>query len=406
MKVLFRSVLFLVLGILISSSVVVAQSDIMIVKKGAPKVSLDISGMNVSAGSAGTMFRQTLENDLKRSGWFEIAPAGRAAIVVRGTFAQSGSSVSCNCEVINTASARVFFRRAFKADRKNVRRLAHSVSDAIVFAVKKVPGIASTRIAMVGAHGARKDIYLCDADGNNMTKVTSKGAICISPNWWPDAKNIVYTSYHKKFPDLYRLDLTNKKLSKILNLSGINTGGSISPDGRKMALILSKDGNPDLYVMDIHSKRLTRITKTGHAAEASPSWSPDGSKIVYVSDTSGSPQLYVISNRGGRPTRISFRGRENVSPDWGRDGKIAYSSRRSGRYHICVYDPVDEQTVQVTKEYVDHESPSWAPDGRHIVYVRTINYNADLYILDTMGDSPIRLTNMSGDWYSPAWSPK
>ena len=173
-----------------------------------------------------------------------------------------------------------------------------------------------------------------------------------------------------------------------------------------MALILSKDGNPDLYVMDIHSKRLTRLTKTGHAAEASPSWSPDGSQIVYVSDTSGSPQLYIISNRGSRAKRISFRGRENVSPDWGRDGRIAYSSRRSGRYHICVYDPEDGQTVQLTKEYVDHESPSWAPDGRHIVYVRTINYNADLYILDTMGDSPIRLTNMSGDWYAPSWSPK
>ena len=215
MKILFRSTLFIVLTVVIFGGAVMAQSDIMIVKEGAKKISLDISGIQVPAGSsAGALFRQTLENDLKRSGWFEIAPAGRAAIVARGQFSQAGNAVSCNCEVINTASARVFFRRAFKADRKHVRRLAHSVADAMVFAVKKVPGIALTRIAMVGAHGARKDIYLCDADGNNMTKVTSKGAICISPNWWPDAKNIVYTSYHKKFPDLYRLDLTNKKQSK------------------------------------------------------------------------------------------------------------------------------------------------------------------------------------------------
>ncbi len=406
MKILLRSALFLVLSVALFNQEIMAQSDIMIVKEGAKKISLDISEMRIPAGATGAMFRQTLENDLKRSGWFMIAPAGRAAIVVRGQFSQSGNAVTCSAEVINTASSRVFFRRAFKAKRKDVRRLAHSVSDAIVFSVKKVPGIASTKIAMVGAHGTRKDIYLCDADGNNMKKVTSQGAICISPNWWPDGKNIVYTSYHKKFPDLYRLDLINNKLSKILNFSGINTGGCISPDGRKMALILSKDGNPDLYVMDIHSKRLTRLTKTGHAAEASPSWSPDGSKIVYVSDTSGSPQLYVIGNRGGRPKRISFRGRENVSPDWGRDGRIAYSSRRSGRYQICVYDPADGQSIQLTKEYVDHESPSWAQDSRHIVCVRTVNYNADLYILDTMGDSPVRLTNMSGDWYAPAWSPK
>lgn len=385
--------------------IAMAQSDIMIVKEGAKKISLDLSGIKVPVGSVGAMFRQTLENDLKRSGWFDIAPAGRAAIVVRGLFSQSGSLASCSCEVINTASGQVFFRRAFKGNSKNIRRLAHSVADAVVLAVKKVPGIASTRIAMVGAHGARKDIYLCDSDGHNMTKVTSQGAICISPNWWPDAKSIAYTSFHKGFPDLYRLDFMNNKRSKLSSFSGINTGACISPDGRRMALVLSKDGNPDLYVMDLHSKRLVRLTRTPHAAEASPSWSPDGSKIVYVSDSSGSPQLYIVSNRGGRAKRISFRGRENVSPDWGKDG-IAYSSRRSGRYQICVYDPADGQSIQLTKEYIDHESPSWAPDGRHIVYVRTVNYNADLYILDTMGDSPIRLTNMSGDWYAPAWSKK
>ncbi|MCK5528464.1 MAG: PD40 domain-containing protein [Kiritimatiellae bacterium] len=406
MKILFRSVLFLVLGILISSSVVVAQTDIVIKKSGAKKTAIDISDIKIPAGAAGTIFRQTLENDLKLSGWFTIAPKGRSIIVVRGSFSQSGSGVSCSGEVINTASSQLLLRRSFRADRRHIRQLAHNLSDAIVMAVKKVPGIASTRIAMVGAHGVKKDIYLCDADGKNLTRITAQGAICMSPNWWPDAKSIAYTSFHKGFPDLYRLNLINNRWSKISSFSGINTGGAISPDGTKLALALSKDGNPELYVMDIRSKRLTRLTKTLHSAEASPSWSPDGSKIVYVSDTSGSPQLYVLGSRGGRAKRITFRGKENVSPDWGNDGRIVYSSRRSGRYHICVYDPSDRQSVQLTKEYVDHESPSWAPDSRHIVCVKTVNYNANLYILDTMGDSPVRLTSMSGDWYAPSWSPR
>ena len=166
------------------------------------------------------------------------------------------------------------------------------------------------------------------------------------------------------------------------------------------------DGNPELYIVELRSGRLTRLTKTRHAAEASPSWSPDGRLIVFVSDSSGSPQLYVASRSGGKHRRITFRGNENVSPDWGPGGKIVYSSRREGRYQICVVDPSSGETIQLTRDYVDHEDPSWAPDGRHIVYSRTVQYRSSLYILDTMGDPEIPLMSMRGDWYSPAWSPK
>ena len=403
----FTQYAILLFSLFLITENVFSQAVVTIVKSGAEKVFLDISGLKIPAGSQGMIFKQTLAEDLKRSGWFEISAPGKAAIVVRGSFLSAGNTVTCNCEVRNVASSGIYFRRAFKSDRIHTRRMAHRIADAIVMAVKKVPGIASTRIAMVGAHGAKKDLYMCDADGNNIVRLTSNGAICISPNWTPDGRNIIYTSFYKGFPDLYLLDLARKKRTKISGFSGINVGASIAPDGRRMALVLSKDGNPELYVMDMRSKHLTRITKTLYAAEASPAWSPDGSQIVYVSDSSGSPQLYIVRSTGGRPRRITFRGTENVSPDWSRNGRrIAYSSRRNGRYHLCVYDTDTGQSSELTKEYIDYESPSWAPDSRHIVCVKTVNYSSALYILDTMGDPQVRLMNMSGEWYAPAWSPE
>jgi Tol biopolymer transport system component len=101
-----------------------------------------------------------------------------------------------------------------------------------------------------------------------------------------------------------------------------------------------------------------------------------------------------------------MRGSENVSPDWGPDGRIAFSSRRDGRYHICTIDPSTGRGEQHTGDNADHEEPSWARDARHIVYVRTVVYHADLYVLDTLGDPEVRLTTFQGDWYSPAWSPR
>jgi TolB protein len=168
-------------------------------------------------------------------------------------------------------------------------------------------------------------------------------------------------------------------------------------------MVLSKDGNPDLYTMNLRGGGVTRITRTPRVAEASPSWSPDGNKLIYVANATGLPQLYLTGLSGGSK-RMTFQGNENIAPDWGTAG-IAYSSRREGRYTICVYDPSNGRDSQITTDLSDYEDPSWAPDGRHIAAGRTAGYHSDVYLLDVMGDSPVRLTAQKGEWYSPAWSP-
>jgi Tol biopolymer transport system component len=70
-----------------------------------------------------------------------------------------------------------------------------------------------------------------------------------------------------------------------------------------------------------------------------------------------------------------------------------------------VVDVEKRTDKQITSEYVDHEQPSWAPDGRHIACARTEGYISGVYVLDTMGDAQVRLTQFKGDWYAPAWSP-
>ena len=52
------------------------------------------------------------------------------------------------------------------------------------------------------------------------------------------------------------------------------------------------------------------------------------------------------------------------------------------------------------------DDPAWAPDSRHIVCSRTVSYRSGVYILDTLGGSPVRLVTLEGDWHSPSWSPR
>jgi TolB protein len=379
--------------------------DVVIKKPGAVKSGVDLSAFESSAGEAPGVFLATLKDDLLRGGWFSIVPAGAGTIALRGECRPEGGALAVRCQAVHAATAQVYLSKAYRASQAEARRLAHQVADDIVLAVKQVKGIASSRIAMVGARGGRKDVFVCDADGRNLVQLTQDAAICLSPAWSPDARQLVYTSFLSGFPDVYLIDLVTKQRRRIAGFAGLNSGAEFSPDGRSMALTLSKDGNPELYTMDLGGGRLTRLTHSRHAAEASPTWSPDGRQIAFVSDQSGSPQVYVLGHRERQAKRITFQGSENVAPDWGPDGRIAFSSRRGGCYQICVYDAATGRDVQLTAGGADHEDPSWAPNGRHLVYVRTERYHADLYILDTLGDPEVRLTAISGEWYSPAWTP-
>ncbi len=388
------------LGVAISRSY---AADVEVVKAGSIKTALSLKGMRADAHAASRTFRQVLEADLERSGWFEIAASG-ASIEVSGFCQASGEQLTGQCRAVNTVTGKTLFAEPLRGDSASARGLAHQTADAIVKAVKGVPGIASTQIVMVGARVGKQDLFLCDADGARLRRATHDGAVCLSPSWGAGVSEVLYTSFHNGYPDVYRVDLGGGRRTRLAAYPGLNSGAVLSPDGGRIALTLSKDGNPDLYVKDLRSGVLSRITRTPYAAEASPSWSPDGRQLVFVSDRSGRPQLYVQGLHSKTAKRLTYEGRENVSPDWAADGRIAYSSRRAGIYEICVYDPSSRRHVQLTDGSADWEDPSWAPDSRHIVCARTAGYRSHLYILDVMGDPPLRLTTSEGDWYSPDWS--
>ena len=375
-----------------------------IVKSGAVKSNINLSGFR-SAGGVSAVFLETLKADLIRSGWFAVVESSSGSLEILGSCVEAGQSLKVQCTVGSTSTHRRYLHESYTGRKADVHRLAHRLADEIVWAVRGVKGISSSRIVMIGSRAEGKDVYMCDYDGKNIFRVTKEGAVCLAPSWGAGGKTLVYTSFHGGFPDVYIMDLESNIRRKLASYPGLNAGADISPDGSSMVLTLSKDGNPDLYIMKLRSGRITRLTRTKYAAEASPSWSPDGKRIVFVSDKSRSPQLYIISARGGEHRRITFSGSQNVAPDWGPGGEIAYSSRTEGRYHICVIDPDTGRVRKLTKEYVDHEDPSWAPDGRHIVFTRTQSYQSHVYILDTMGDPPVRLTTLSGQWHSPSWSP-
>lgn len=392
-----KTSLWLLLTFLSASAL---AQQVVVSKPTGTKASLDLSGMT-GTGAAPAAFRQTLEADLRRSGWFTLTRP--AAYVVSGS-CSAGASLAVQCQVTDVVKAGVALNKSYADTPANAQRLAHKVADDIIMAVKGFRGICSGRIVMVGNRTGNKELYLCDSDGGNLRQLTSDRSISLSPQWAPSGAQIAYTSYRRGFPDTYMIALGSGERACIANFPGINMAGGISPNGREILLVLSRDGNPEVYIKNLASGALTRLTHTPRAGEASPAWSPDGASIVYVSDLAGagSPQLYVM-DRSGASRRLTSRGRENVSPDWGPNGWIAFSSKRSGLYGIFIVNPTTQEERAVSPADTHYEEPAWASDGRHIVCTRREGRGSKIYLLDSMGDPPVCLTANGGDWFSPAW---
>ncbi len=389
--------LFLVLGLAAG-----ARAQVVVTKTGADKSTIDFSGFT-AAGNGGTLFLKVLQSDLVRSGWFALAAAG-GEFRVTGGAREAGGGVDVECQVVSAGPGGRVFGRSYSAGNKEVRALAHKVNDEIVKALTGREGFAQSRLALVGRRTGKKELYLCDSDGENMIQLTRDNSISLYPRWSPDNRRLTYTSFLKGYADAYLVEIGTGSRRRIASYPGINAGAAISPDGRSVALVLSRDGNPELYVMSLADGHLARLTRTAKAGESSPSWSPDGGQICFVSDLSGKPQLYVISRAGGAPRRITSRGVQNVAPDWGRNGLIALASQVGGRFELCVLDPQGGTVKTVAADGADYEDPSWARDGRHIACARTAGFRTGICLVDIMGGEKVMLLTDQGDWFSPQWS--
>lgn len=381
-----------------------AWGQVTVRKSGGDKVSLGTGGLSAEASQPARTWVSTLRADLSMCGWFLPTTSAQAPLQLQGRASQSGGSLSA--EVRLSAGGDVLLAKTYQAPAGDARRLAHRVADDVIRAATGQKGFLSARLALIGNRTGAKEVYLCDADGQGVRQLTEDRSVSLAPRWSPDGNALLYTTFVRRFPDVYRIDLRTGTRSPVAAYPGLNTSAAYSPDGRYVALILSRDGNPELYIKHLADGRLTRLTTTRQAAEASPCWSPDGSQIVYVSDISGRPQLYTIDRNGGAPRRLTGRGSQNVDPDWGPNGWIAYAGLMGGRFHIYIINPLTGEMRQVSPGDADYEDPSWAPDGRHLAAVRTQGYASRVYLLDTGGDSPLALTTLSGDWTAPAWSPE
>jgi len=178
-----------------------------------------------------------------------------------------------------------------------------------------------------------------------------------------------------------------------------------------IALTMNKQTDPDIYLLDVDTKEVKPLIKN-IGLDVEPNFSPDGKFIVFSSSRSGKPELYKIELGTGIQTRLTFSRHYNSSPSWSPMGDmIAFSGldnpfgKGSGsKFDVFLVNPQGTKIERLTIDSGNNENPSWAPNGRHLVYSSTRNKGSDIYMINNDGTGETRLTN-GLRCYSPSWSP-
>jgi TolB protein len=170
----------------------------------------------------------------------------------------------------------------------------------------------------------------------------------------------------------------------------------------------SLNGDPEIYISDATGAHLHRITFAA-GVSTSPAWNPKtGKQMAFVSDRGGSPVLYLANSDGSDVEKLNLPDMGYViDPAWSPNGQLlAFSWRRpSGNYDIYAMDIVSRQLVELTRDAGRNERPSWAPDGRHLVFESTRTGTRQIWSMLADGSQPHQLT-FEGQNESPSWSSK
>jgi TolB protein len=386
-------------------------------------------------GQLGQQLVGVVSNDLQGSGLFQpLDPKSFIQDVSTGGPPQFGAWRQINAQALVTGTvqtqpdgkARVEFRLwdvfaeqqlagfAYTTTPQNWRRIAHIIADEVYKRLTGEDGYFDSRIVYIAESGPAqnriKRLAIMDQDSANNQYLTDGRSLVLTPRFSPSVQEITYLDYAAGEPRVYLFNIDSGQRESIGDFPGMTFAPRFSPDGNRVVLSKSEGGASNIYSLDLRTHHLTPLS-SGGAIDTSPCYSPDGSKIAFNSDRGGTQQLYVMGGDGGGAQRISFGSGKYATPVWSPRGDlIAFTKIDGGTFYIGVMHPDCSGERLLTKDFLV-EGPTWAPNGRVLMYFRGSPTDKSghgggsrLFSIDLTGSNQ-REVATPGDASDPAWSP-
>jgi TolB protein len=229
------------------------------------------------------------------------------------------------------------------------------------------------RIAFYSERDGNAEIYVMNADGTGVTRLTNTKADEGYPAWSPDGRTISFDSDASGTFDIWAMDATGANVRRLTGDRARDVSATWSPDGSRIVFMSDRGGGFDAYTAPVRAgsneaavtEDVKQLTHTG--STWFPVFSPDGSMLAFHVGR----DVHTMAAGGGELRRLTTDPANGMYPSWSADGKsIAFMSWRNGKTEIFTMSADgSNQKVLVSMPRGDAVDPRWSPDGSQIAFV-------------------------------------
>ena len=432
---IFLLVANLISGIAFSQTTRIDITDGQVAR--IPIAIADFTGSDGTTTPEGRQISKIISDDLQNSGLFDPvdsaafinppsspditpnfanwSPLGVEGLLVGSAYFDSENMLQLEFKLWDVVTQKALTEGGGSADPAGLRRIAHKVADFVYVEFTGDKKYFDTKIVYISESGPQdkrvKRLAIMDQDGHNHRFLTSGRDLVLTPRFSPTAHEIAYLNYFNDEPNIYLFEVATGRTEKLGSFPGMTFAPRFHPDGNKLIMSLAQDGATNIFEMDLLSRTTRQLTNTIHI-DTAPSYSPDGKKIVFESDRDGGrQQLFIMDSDSRNVKRISYNKGRYATPVWSPRGDvIAFTKMLAGEFFIGIMR-TDGTAERLLARGFLVEAPTWAPNGRVLMYYKQDRFEQDgsggntrLYKVDITGFNE-SIMNTPADASDPAWSP-
>jgi Tol biopolymer transport system component len=228
------------------------------------------------------------------------------------------------------------------------------------------------------------DIFVMQANGTGIKRLTATSTGDSYPDWTPDGSRIVFFSYRTGNGDIYSMKIDGTDVRRLTTNAAVDSYPSVSPDGKRIAFASDRTGGAfDIYTMSMDGSGVTRLT-TAQGHDFEPDWSPDGAKIVFSSASGPDGDYEIMSMNANGSNQVNLTddpSKRDFEPSWSPDGsQIAFQADDAvDGTDVNVMDSTGGTQTAVGATENDESGPDWQPIPEFpLVDARFSTFNADI----------------------------
>lgn len=204
-----------------------------------------------------------------------------------------------------------------------------------------------------------------NADAQHRTPQLTRIIEYDNPDWRPDSRALVFESTLEGVYSIYVINADGSGLRRLTVDDANNEQAHWSPDGKRIVFSSDRAGHLDLYLMNADGSGQTRLTTTAGGGYYQASFSPDGRLIVFQGrpdNRETCDRVYVVRSDGSGFRQLTDSTYSAESPRWSKDGSTIMF--RKVPYPKHVWSEMGPSDMAIAK--AGERTMSIKPDGSHL----------------------------------------